>query len=392
VGYFEAAREECESDVGWLNAVTATKNALRSLSNLILAYPQFYETVRSMGVDQEIFGMVNSLGSCLTDDGVESVLANETDANCYLKYTENDCRLASVAGMLAFYEAVVKFDVPDTMASVFLQFLRFGSRYLTNYALKVIERLMIGTPELCGHFAVSEFVGLFLMLSTVSRCEFDLGFVFKSEARLVDQGALSPSTLRARRRWLHIGYHSLGILANLCRLHDPVITRVLLEHGILEYDVIAHEIDSDLIRQFFTICKHILLTPECASQCLERHSMELVFGEWDRWTSEFKREPTPVMAYIYVRSVDSAVGRILCENRAFLETLVEHVWIAKKKEQKIMVIKALLLFLRKMDIPRRIAEFLVGRREDLKEVEIPDGEGGELLFLLLSKLTELSCG
>jgi hypothetical protein len=388
--FFDRVRQKHEDRPGWHNNITATKNAIRCITNLILAHPPFYEIAFSSGTVSHIFQLIDVLENCLSDEILETQIQGQTQAQCHTIYNQNNYFLASVAGMLSFYEAVLEFTVPDRMTSDFLSCLNFGSQYLRNYALKVIEKITVARPDLCFHFSKIEFLDQFFRLAALDRCQIDLMFVLQSDEYFLKQGTMSAAILQAKRRELHTGYHSLGILANFCRTHDPELTAILIDRGILDYDLMGHAQDSDLVRQFFVICKHILLTPACRNACLGHHCLGVIFEEWENWNIECRQKLNLVMARLFVDFSEVTVTQLFMRNLVFLELFVENIASARNDEHREPLLKALLKLVYALDRNDPLVAFLIEHQDALEEIHSETKEVRDLNDELQRKLNQFT--
>jgi hypothetical protein len=387
--YFNGVKQKYEDKSGWFSNITATKNAVRTLSNLIIAHPPFYNSVVETGTDVAIFDLIEYLDSSHTDEEMQaSTESSLSDTERELRHNQNNYSLATVAGMLAFYQAVIEFIVPDSIVSIFETCLNWGSQYLTHYTLKIIEAITRGMPELCCHFYTANFLDRFFSLGAVDRLRIDLWYVSRLDQFYADQKRISPATLRAKRRYLYHGYHALGILANFCRLHDPAITTALIGRGILDYDLVMHSSDTDLARQFFIICKHILLTPECSHECLVHPSMQMILTEWANWTLDCRTKLNVAMAFLITNTVDPAVEQWF-RDPLFLDFFIATVALVSTDTRRSLLIRALLKLV--TDGRQGIAAFIAERREELEEGTTAEGEARDLMAMLLQSIPELPC-
>jgi hypothetical protein len=366
--------------LAWWNDITTTKNALIVLTQLVLAHPDFFTRIAEEGVDQTIIEMSLSSDKCMT----ESYFDNEVrpiacQADCFQRYNENHYKIASIAGALAFYEAVTLFRIPDEMETAFDAALSFDSRYLVNYALKVIERLTRTRPELCRTFSKPLFLDHFFRLWGTERCSIDLWFI-------LDVDRMTATNLQAKRRFTHIGYHALGILANICYLHDPELTKALLAHNVLDYNLDADHYDQDIVYQFFSICKHVLLTLDCRATCLDHECMRIIMADWGNWPAESQQCLNLAMARIFTTSTEPSVAALFRENRDFLEIFLDNIQSVTKERHREELAGALLKLISEGDIPIGPRALLLEQREGLLDLQAD----GQMFIQLCERLVALA--
>jgi hypothetical protein len=226
VDFFRDQLPELEGTM-WVNGVTATKNACRILANLVIAHPLFSDALA--GTADRIFGFLNRLDDCSTEEFlVRECFPAWSEAERSSKYNRNHYLILTVAGALAFVEAAIPFGISPAVFDSFIAALRFGSLYLTNYALKVIKRITM-EPEFVEPFATPPFLSLYFELMTVPKRQIDLWYILQVEVA-------RDRSQNAKRRWLHTGFHALGILKNFCRTHDSSLVDQLVKLGLLEFD------------------------------------------------------------------------------------------------------------------------------------------------------------
>jgi hypothetical protein len=213
---------------------------------------------------------------------------------------------------------------------------------------------------------------------SVPKGQIDLWYILRVEAA-------RGESQNAKRRWLHIGFHALGILKNFCRTHDSSLVDQLVKLGLLEFDVMALSDDADIIRQIFCIVKHVIKTSqECATVCIEHPLMQAIFKGWDTWSFDEQTIIVKAVAFLLTES-DAPFGELLLSwHPSLLSTLVETLQTEVIVSQKRLILAAVIRMVGECPTQAGLLEC------DLAGVDDPELEEG--LALLRTKLDELRPG
>jgi hypothetical protein len=340
----------------------------------VIAHPPFFDALGK--TTDHIFQFLRRFDECCSEDFlVRECFPTWSEADRYSRYNRNHYLILTIAGALAFVEATIMFDILPAVFESFMEAMQFGSPYLTNYALKVIERITMA-PEFVEPFAAPAFLAVYFELMSVPKTQIDLWYILQVEAA---RGA----SLNAKRRWLHIGFHALGILKNFCRTHNPSLVRQLLTLGLLEFDFMSHSDDPDIIHQFFSIVKHVILTaPEFATMCIEHPLMEAIFQSWETWSFAQQTIIVKAVTFLMCESDAPFARPLLASHPSLASTLVEMLQAEVVVSQKALILGAILRMVDECGADPALLEC------DLADVDEPELEEG--LVLLRAKLDELS--
>jgi hypothetical protein len=131
--------------------------------------------------------------------------------------------------------------------------------------------------------------------------------------------AARSTSLNVKRRWLHIGFHALGILKNFYRTHNSSLVEQLPALGLLDFDFMAHLDDPDIVHQFFSIIKHVI---KPAPECIEHPLMQAIFQSWEMWSFAEQTVVVEAVAFWLCES-DAPFAHMLLERHPpLLPTLV----------------------------------------------------------------------
>jgi hypothetical protein len=244
------------------------ENIIRIITNMALVGPPIMNWLFENGTAQLILNLMEVLECCRSDEIIQSELAqaNLTQSYCYELVNENIHTIFTVAGCLAFYEAVFvhkyanteclqEFDLDPIVGSMF-QCLTMGSQLLTNYTLKVITRITSAVGETGAIFADQRFLGVFVSLRNHLKTPMDLRYVMTFARR-----GTPP-----KRRNLRLGFHALSVLNNI---GNPEVFRQCLELGILDFNLQECEADQELLSVFVLFFKRMIQSGEdIAERCV----------------------------------------------------------------------------------------------------------------------------